>query len=239
MQDMKGKTAVVTGANRGMGFAMSEKLAGLGAKVIMVCRSSKTGGEAVSKLKSKNLDVVLKTADVENPKDIEKLGREISEKFPLIDVLINNAGTNTEPGEVTIETIDIALFEKIININLRGTILMCKYFIPMLKKSASGRIINFSSGLAQLSVPRMGPYPSYSISKTAVNAVTKLLADELKDTNILVFSTDPGWVKTDMGGPEAPLEIQEGIDTPIWLAIEDAGKLQSGYFYKERKILGW
>jgi len=236
---MKGKTAVITGANRGLGFAMSEKLASLGTKVIMVCRSQKTGEEAVSKLKSRNLDIILKTADVETPKDIEKLAGEISEKFPLIDVLINNAGVNSEPGEVTIETINIGLFEKIMNINLRGTILMCKYFIPMLKRAPSGRIINFSSGLAQLSVPRMGPYPSYSISKTAVNAVTKLLADELKDTNVMVFSTDPGWVKTDMGGPEAPLNIQEGIDTPIWLATEDADKLQSGYFYKERKILGW
>ncbi len=125
------------------------------------------------------------------------------------------------------------------DINLRGTILMCKYFIPLLKKSDSGRIINFSSGLGQLSFLRTGPYPSYSISKTAVNAVTKILADELKNTKIMVFSVDPGWVKTDMGGPMAPLSIEEGIDTPVWLALAPEKELKSGYFYKERKIIEW
>jgi len=239
MQDMKSKIAVITGANRGLGFAMSEKLASLGAKVIMACRSKKSGEEAVSKLKDKKLDVVLEVVDVEKPGDIEKLGKELAKKYPVIDVLINNAGINSEGGGVTIETLDLPLFEKIMNINLRGTVLMCKYLIPMLKKSSSGRIINFSSGLGQLTVPRMGPYPSYSISKTAVNGLTKKLADELKGTKIMVFSLDPGWVKTDMGGPEAPLPISEGIDTPIWLATEDAAKLHSGEFYKERKILGW
>jgi NAD(P)-dependent dehydrogenase (short-subunit alcohol dehydrogenase family) len=116
---------------------------------------------------------------------------------------------------------------------------MCKELIPLLKKSQSGRIINFSSGLGQLSVPRMGPFPAYSMSKTAVNALTKVLADEVKDSSIIVTSVDPGWVATDMGGPNAMLSIDEGIDTPFWLATAPASELHSGYFYKERKILDW
>ena len=125
------------------------------------------------------------------------------------------------------------------NINLRGSLLMCSKFIPLIKKSESGRIVNFSSGLGELTPDRMGPFPSYSISKTAVNMLTKFLAAELKDDNVIVNSVDPGWVKTDMGGPNAMMEIPEGIDTPIWLATADSSELKSGFFYKERKIIDW
>ncbi len=236
---MQKKTALITGANRGLGFAMSEKLATLGNKVIMVCRNKNSGENSFLKLKQKNLDVILKFANIENIDDIKKLYDEVSSEYSRLDILINNAGVNLEKENVTIETLDINIFEKILNINLRGTILMCKYFIPLLKKSDSGRIINFSSGLGQLSFPRTGPYPSYSISKTAVNAVTKILADELKNTKIMVFSVDPGWVKTDMGGPTAPLSLGEGIDTPVWLALTPEKELKSGYFYKERQIIEW
>lgn len=236
---MDKKIALITGASRGLGFAMSEKLAELGVKVIMVCRNKDSGKIAFSRLKEKNLDVILKIADIESIDDIKNLHKEISSEFSYLDILINNAGVNLENENITIESIDINTFQKVMDINLRGTILMCKYFIPLLKKSSSGRIINFSSGLGQLSFPRTGPYPSYSISKTAVNAVTKILADELKNTKIMVFSVDPGWVKTDMGGPAAPLSIEEGIDTPVWLATAPENELKSGYFYKERKIIEW
>ena len=112
-------------------------------------------------------------------------------------------------------------------------------FTKLVKKSDSGRIVNFSSGLGQLTVPRMGGIPAYSSSKTAINAITKILADELKDTNVIVTSTDPGWVKTDLGSDAAPLTIEEGMETPVWLATCDASELTSGEMYKEKKILGW
>lgn len=234
-----GKIALITGATRGLGFAMSEKLATIGFKVIMACREEKTGRISYEKLKNKGLDVVFKICDVEKISDIDNLYNSVSGKFDYLDVLINNAGINIEPASTKIENIDLKLYEKIMNINLRGSLYMCSKFIPMLKKSKDARIINFASGLAQLTVPRMGPYPTYSISKTAINQLTWFLADELKNTTVKVFSVDPGWVKTDMGGPNAMLEIEEGIDTPIWLATEDEKKLKSGFFYKERKILGW
>ncbi len=233
------KIALITGATRGLGFAMTEKLATLGFKVIMACREERTGKISYQKLKNKNLDVIFEVCDVEKISDIDNLYNSISKKFDHLDVLINNAGINIEPPSTKIENIDLKLFEKIMNVNLRGSLYMCSKFIPLLKKSKDARIINFASGLAQLSVPRMGPYPSYSISKTAVNQLTWFLAEELKSTSVKVFSVDPGWVKTDMGGPDAMLEIEDGIDTPVWLATEDASKLKSGFFYKERKILGW
>jgi NAD(P)-dependent dehydrogenase (short-subunit alcohol dehydrogenase family) len=237
--DLKGKTAVITGANRGMGYAMSEMLASMGAKVIMGCRDGKKGSAAEKKLKEKGYDAVFMQVNVEDVRSIDKFGKVMAKKYPVVDILINNAGVNSEPGETTIETLDLKLFRHVLEVNLVGTIIMCKNIIPLMRKSSDARIVNFSSGLGQLTVPRMGPYPSYSISKTAVNQVTKLLADELKDTKIKAFSVDPGWVKTDLGGPQAPLAISEGIVTPIWLATEDASKIVSGEFYKEKKILGW
>ncbi|MBP7791786.1 MAG: SDR family NAD(P)-dependent oxidoreductase [Candidatus Goldbacteria bacterium] len=233
------KIALITGATRGLGFAMSEKLAVLGFKVIMACREEKTGKSSHKKLKDKGLNVFLEICDVEKISDIDKISGSVSKKFDHLDVLINNAGINIEPASVKIENIDLKIFEKIMNVNLRGSLYVCSKFIPMLKKSMDARIINFSSGLGQLSLPRTGPYPSYSISKTAVNQLTWFLADELKDTTVKAFSVDPGWVKTDLGGPDAMLEINEGIDTPVWLATEDASKLKSGFFYKERQIIPW
>ncbi len=238
-KDLKNKIALVTGANRGLGFAISEKLATMGAKVIMVCRNKESGEEAVKKLSERNMDVVLKTADVGKTEDIDKLHDEISKEYDKIDILVNNAGMNNESPETTIETIDLDVLNKIMQVNFVGTLVMCRKFAHMVKKSDDGRIINFGSGLGQLTPARMGPFPSYSISKNAVNMVTKILADNLKDTNVKVVSLDPGWVKTDMGGPDAMLEIPEGIDTPVWLATADPSEIKSGYFYKERKIIDW
>src|SRR6056297_2500162 len=106
-KDLKNKIALVTGANRGLGFAISEKLATMGAKVIMVCRNKESGEEAVKKLSERNMDVVLKTADVGKTEDIDKLHDEISKEYDKIDILVNNAGMNNESPETTIETIDL------------------------------------------------------------------------------------------------------------------------------------
>lgn len=236
---LNGKIVIITGANKGMGYAMTRKLAQRGATVYMICRSKEAGLKAERKLKKQNLDVRLKVTDLENDDDIINLEREISSEQDHIDILVNNGAVNLEKPDTRVENLPLEILKRTMDINFRGTFLMCQKFIPLLKKSKSGRIINFSSGLGQLTVPRMGFYPAYSISKTAVNALTKNLAHELSETNILVFSVDPGWIKTDLGGPNAPLSINEGIDTPIYLATELANKLQTGEFYKEKKILGW
>ncbi|MFW9992423.1 MAG: SDR family NAD(P)-dependent oxidoreductase [Candidatus Odinarchaeota archaeon] len=236
---MKGKIVVITGANKGMGKAMSEMLAGMGATVYMVCRNEKRGTKTLAELKRKNLGVILKLADLEKPADIENLAKEISEEQDRVDVLINSGAVNLEKAYTRVENVPLEILERTMAINFRGYFLMCQKFIPLLRKSESGRIINFSSGLGQLTVDRMDYYPVYSISKTAVNALTKNLANELRKTNIMVFSVDPGWVKTDLGGPQAPLSISEGIDTPVFLAAEPAQNLKTGEFYKERNILGW
>ena len=237
--NLKGKIAVITGATRGLGFAFSEKLASLGATVIMACRERESGIKSVEKLKAKGYDVVFKQCDFESVSEIDSLGASLASEYNHLDILINNAGVSIEPLDTTIETLDISLFDKTMAVNLRGTLWTISRLLPLLKKSPQARIINISSGLAQLSSPKTGPQISYSISKTAVNGLTWTFAHHLKNTNVSIFCTDPGWVKTDMGGPEAWLDIEQGIDTPIWLATEDISKLQSGLFYRERKVLPW
>lgn len=236
---MSQRIILITGANRGLGYALSDALSADGEKVIMVCRDKQKGQAAIEKLQSQGREVVLKVADTSNLDAIDKLSEEIAAEFGHIDVLINNAAINIDRDDTRIENIELELLESTMQTNFTGPLWMCKKFIPLIKKSKEGRIINFSSGLGQLTVPRMGPYPAYSISKTAINALTKILAEEVKDDNILVVSLDPGWVRTDLGGPNAMLSIEEGIETPYWLATEDCKNITTGECYKEKKILGW
>ncbi|MFP4465552.1 MAG: SDR family oxidoreductase [Candidatus Goldiibacteriota bacterium] len=236
---MKEKIVLITGANKGIGLGMAEKLGKMGAHIIMVCRNEEKGKKALEHIKKENINASLYIADIGSTDSIEKLHDEVSKDYDKIDVLVNNAGVSLGEGPATTETTDLEKLRKTMDINFIGTFWMCKKFTHMVKKSDSGRIINFSSGLGQLTVPRMGGMPAYSSSKTAVNAITKILADELKDTPVIVASVDPGWVRTDLGSDAAPLSIEEGIDTPVWLASADASEITTGEMYKERKIIGW
>jgi NAD(P)-dependent dehydrogenase (short-subunit alcohol dehydrogenase family) len=206
--DMEGKVALVTGANRGLGRALTQALAERGATVLMVCRD-------------------------------EDAGAEVEEELRASGLLVNCAGVNLDSAETTVENIPLAVLETTVAINFMGPFWMCKQFLPLLRQSPSGRIINFSSGIGRLTMDAMGPYPAYSISKTAINALTKTLASEVAGTGIIVVAVDPGWARTDMGGPDAPLSIEEGIDTPLWLATADASELQSGRLYHLRKAVSW
>lgn len=241
-KNLIGKIVLVTGANRGIGKALVEKLSELGAKVIMVARNREKGKKVLREFSSKGFQIDLKIADLAMVSDINRLYKEISRKYNHLDILINNAAINIEDSGTKIETIDLNITEKIMKVNFRGVLLMCRNFIPLLKKAQLGRIINISSGIGRLSVERPNnypSYPSYSISKTAVNAITKILDKELKGDNIMIFSVDPGWVKTDLGGPNAVLSVKEGIETPIYLATENPSKLNSGFFYFNKKVVEW
>lgn len=236
---MKQKIALITGANRGLGKALAEKCAENDMFVILVSRKVENAQPVYDSIIAQGGKAVIKQCDVSDLKQIEALEQEISKEFSVIDILFNCAAVNSDDDSTSIETMPIDLLRNTMETNFFGPVWMCKHFVKYLKKSTSGRIINFSSGLGQLGVPRMGPYPAYSMSKTAINALTKLLADEVKDTPIIVTSVDPGWVLTDMGGPNAMLTIPEGIDTPYWLATAPAYEIKSGQFYKERHILEW
>lgn len=236
---MTQKVAVVTGANRGLGKALAIKLAQDGIFVILVSRSQQNAEPVLDEIIKNGGKGIIKQCDVSNLEQIEALAADISKDYPCVDILINNAAINKDTNDTSIEEMPLDLIRETMETNFFGPLWMCKHFLKLLKQSASGRIVNFSSGLGQLGVSRMGPYPAYSMSKTAINAITKNLAEEVKDSPIIVTSVDPGWVLTDMGGPNAMLTIPEGIDTPYWLATAPAQELQSGSFYKERQILEW
>ncbi len=236
---MQAKVAVVTGANRGLGRGLTEALARRGQTVLMVCRDKMSGQLAESELRTQGLDVSLFIADLRSPADIRDLADEVAALFTRVDVLANCAGVNLEGEGATLEDLSPEVLAATMETNFRGILWMCTALLPLLGNSPSGRIINFTSGLGRLSVPHSGRYPAYSISKTALNGLTKVLAAELETTNVLVFSVDPGWVRTEMGGEDAPLSVEEGVDTPLWLATAEPDELRSGALYHRREIISW
>ncbi len=234
-----GKVAIVTGANRGLGRGLSEALADRGATVLMVCRDAEAGQQAESELRERGLDASLFVADMESVPDIEHLREEVAALFDRVDILANCAGVNLDDEDTAVENIPLNVLTRTMNTNFLGPLWMCRCFIPMLRESESGRIINFTSGLGRLTPPRMGPYPAYSISKTALNGLTRVLAGELEGTGVIVVSVDPGWVRTDMGGPGAPLSVEEGIETPLWLATGPAEEIETGCLYNQKQVITW
>lgn len=232
------KIAIVTGAARGLGKALALKLAENNVFVILAVRSVEKAVPVLEEIVKNGGEGIIKQCDVSSTESIEQFAKNIAAEYSHIDILLNNAAISID-GPATIETLTYNIVNQTMATNFYGTLWMCKTLLPLLRRSADARVVNFSSGLGQLTVPRMGGIPAYSMSKTIVNAITKIMADEEKNTTIKVMSVDPGWVLTDMGGPNAMLTIPEGIDTPFWLATTDAKNLVSGEMYKERHILGW
>ncbi len=235
----EGKIAVVTGANRGLGRGLTEALAERGFTVLMVCRNAEAGRAVEDELKGRGLDVRLFVADMESAADIERLAGEVAADYDRVDVLVNNAAVNLDDEQTTIETMPLEALERTLAVNVVGPFWMCRMFLPLLRKSESGRVINYTSGLGRLGIPRSNRMPSYSLSKTAINALTVLLAAEGQGDGIIVNSVDPGWVKTEMGGPGAQLELAEGIQAALHLATAPAEELQTGCLYHQREILSW
>jgi NAD(P)-dependent dehydrogenase (short-subunit alcohol dehydrogenase family) len=225
----RGKIALVTGANRGLGFETARRLAKRGVKVLVGARDEERGKEAAAKLKGEGLDAEFIPLDMNDQKTHEKAARYIEEKFGKLDILVNNAGVNLEwttdlELQVASQT-PIDIYRKTFETNFFGLITLTQKLLPLVKKSGAGRIVNLSSALGSSTLhsdPTSFLYdfkvPAYDASKAAVNSFTIHLAYELKDTPIKVNAAHPGWVKTDMGGESAPMEIEDGVKTPVELA---------------------
>ena len=221
----KQKTALVTGANRGIGYAIAQGLLQADVRVIIGSRSLEKGKIAVEKLNSPLVSAI--EIDIADDDSINKAFNELNGKIDCLDVLINNAGIYPDNG-FNILTIDRELLAKTLNVNTFGAIKTTQIFLPLLEKGDKARIINYSSGYGQLAGLSAG-VPSYCLSKLAVNGATIMLADALASKNITVNAVDPGWVSSDMGGQNAPRTVEQGADTAIWLAtvdsVKDSGKL--------------
>jgi|SRR5581483_293487 NAD(P)-dependent dehydrogenase (short-subunit alcohol dehydrogenase family) len=224
---------VVTGGNRGIGFEICRQLAQRGAQVILTALQAQAGQEAANKLAAKT--VQFHPLDVTNAASVDGLRGFVERTFGHLDALINNAGIFSKedgPGlEVKLEVVR-STFET----NTLGPLHLAQVLTPLLKRSGAGRIINVSSGMGALS-EMQGGYAAYRISKAALNAVTGILAAELSGA-VAVNSMCPGWVKTDMGGPNAEREVAQGADTAVWLAL-DAPQTLTGKFVRDHKVIPW
>ena len=229
------KIALVTGANRGIGFETCKQLSELGLTVILTSRDPFKGKIATRILAAKGLDIVFYQLDVTDKNSIINAYSQVEQEYGRLDILINNAAILFDEDQSTVNA-DLDLVNNALTTNLFGPWSVCQAFIPLMKKNQYGRIVNVSSGAGSLYYMEGGT-PAYGISKVALNALTRKLASELKGVNILVNSIDPGWVETDMGG-RGGRSVVEGCKGIIWAAtLPDNGP--SGGFYHDQKPVPW
>ena len=228
------KTALITGANRGIGLETARQLATRGFHVVIGARSEQSGHAAMRELQPLG-KVSLLVVDVSDSRSIAVATSTVAETGSL-DVLVNNAGIYPDEGR-SILTISREEMVSTFQTNTFGALQMTQAFLPYLKKSSQGRVINLSSGYGQLNGLSHN-VPSYCLSKLALNGLTIMLANALREFRIAVNAMSPGWVRTDMGGSSAPLSVAEGADTAVWLATE-ADTTLTGKFFEDRKEISW
>ena len=230
------RVALVTGANRGIGLEVCRQLAERDFVVLLTARDAAKARSAVKKLANVGT-VEAFVLDVADAPSIQNAAAEIASRYGHLDVLVNNAGINYDTWEtVANANINVTVIETITT-NLIGPWRMCQAFLPLLRKSRAGRIVNVSSESGSLSEMGAGP-PAYQVTKAALNALTRTLAGELQGTRILVNAVCPGWVATDMGGTGAPRSLSEGAASIIWAAtLPDNGP--TGGFFRDGKPLPW
>lgn len=230
------RICLVSGGNRGIGFETCHQLAQLGHTVILTARNSTKGQVAVKQLREKkDFDIIFYQMDVSNQDSIDDVHDNIIQHFGRLDVLVNNAGILYDTWQKAID-IDFEIVNQALETNLLGPWRVSKKFIPIMKKNRYGRIVNVSSSLGSLHFMGKGS-PAYSISKTALNALTRKLAAELLGTGILVNSIDPGWVATDMGG-RGGRPVEEGVKGIVWAStLPDDGP--TGGFFFDGKPVEW
>ena len=231
------RVAVVTGANRGIGKEIACQLAQKGLTVILTSRDEAKGLKAVDDFQKDRVPVRFHLLDVTSPASIQTFVEFMTREIGRCDVLVNNAGIFPDREDSSIFNAKIETIRIAMETNVYGPLQLCQGLVPLMRKNSYGRIVNLSSGMGQLK-DMNGGCPGYRISKTSINALTRILNDELLGENILVNSMCPGWVKTDMGGPGATRSVEQGADTAVWLAtLPDNGP--RGGFFRDRKPFAW
>jgi NAD(P)-dependent dehydrogenase (short-subunit alcohol dehydrogenase family) len=228
------RVALVSGGNRGIGREVARQLAGLGYRVVIGSRDLDSGREVARELGDKLAAVQL---DVTDEDSIVRSVASIAKDPGRLDVLVNNAGVAGGGWRTHAVDADLDEVRETLETNLFGAWRLTQEALPLMRRNGYGRIVNISSGMGQLS--EMGGHsPGYRVSKTGLNVLTRMLTAELVEENILVNSVCPGWVRTDMGTQSARRSVEEGADTPVWLAtLPDEGP--RGGFFRDRQPIPW
>lgn len=241
------KLALVTGANKGIGFETAKQLAEQNIKVLLGARNETEGKKAEQVLQDLSLDVSYIKLDISDSADIENVKSYIEEEYGTLDILVNNAAVFLDSawfGNNT-ESVPLKILRDTFNINYFGTVELTQALLPAIKKSVAGRIVNISSVSGSFGIHldeshwlyALKPY-AYSASKTALNQFTVFLANALSDTNIKVNAVNPGWVQTSIGSDQASLTPEEGAKSGVEMAIIDENG-PTGTFSQSGEILPW
>ena len=240
---MEKKIALITGANKGIGFETARQLGQKNITVLVGARSREKAEDAAGTLRLEGLDAHSLVLDVTDSSSIKRAAAEVEQKFGRLDILVNNAGIMVDDRKEQIQQ-SLEIWRKTFETNLFGLIETTNAFLPLLRKSAAGRIVNLSSILGSIeyhATPGSPVYesketPAYNVSKSAVNAYTVHLAYALRDTRIKVNAAHPGWVKTEMGGEGAMMEIADGAKTSVALATADEEGPNGAYLHAGERL---
>lgn len=239
------KVAFITGGNRGLGFETARELGERGIAVVLGTRDLAKGEEAAATLREKGMDAQAIRYDAADPASVASVVAFFEEKHGRLDVLVNNAGVMKEGmgGSNTAATVSADALRETFETNVFAVVSLTQALLPLIEKAPAGRIVNLSSILGSLTLHSDPKSPlansklfAYDASKTALNAFTVHLAALLRDTPIKVNSAHPGWVKTDMGGPNAMLELGEGGKTSARLATLPGDGPTGGFFHLDRAL---
>ena len=229
------RVAIVTGGNRGIGYEVCKELSKADCRVVLTSRNEEDGKKALDSLDDHD-NVVYHKLDVTDIKDISRLRQWILKMYGRVDILVNNAGIYLDDG-VSVFEVDEKIVQETMAANFYGAFRMCRSFVPLMKQNGYGRIVNISSGYGAMN-EMAGYQAAYRISKVSLNALTLIMADELRDSNIKVNAVCPGWVNTDMGGNIAPTSSQTAARDIVHFALVDAAG-PSGGFFRFKKAIQW
>lgn len=233
---MAERIALVTGANRGIGYEICRQLGAAGMTVILTARDPQKGQSAADALRSEGHNIVYQQLEVADAVSVNAARDVVRSRFGRLDVLVNNAAILLDEGR-SVFNVDVETLRRTLEVNVLGAFIVSQAFIPLMRENGYGRVVNVSSGAG--SITEMGSYaPAYSTSKAALNAMTRIFANVVDGRTIKVNAMCPGWVQTDMGGRGAPRSPAEGADTALWLATLPADGPHNGFF-RDRRPIAW
>lgn len=231
------RVAVVTGGNRGIGYEICRQLAARGVHVVLAARDAAKGQEAASRLAADGGHVESHVLDVADAASVDRFAAWLRRRHGGADILVNNAGVLVDGRSASVLDVDPQVFRDTLETNFFGPLRLCQALVPHMVEQGYGRVVNLSSGLGQLADMGDGT-PAYRTSKAALNALTRMVAAATRGRGVLVNSMCPGWVRTDMGGPNATRSVEQGADTAVWLATLPT-RGPTGRFFRDRTEIPW